>query len=147
MPTRQLSRTQLRGLKRLGDAYLPGDEQLPSFTELGCAAHVDTILDEMPADDRRSLKLLLGVLAFTPRVLVIALAWCLEAAPHVPGPLGGPLRFLRMGLKGLVLTLYYSGRRGPGYTGRTPLEVLGYRVGVYTADVNTPPRAGSGDGR
>lgn len=133
--SKYLTLRQTRGLEKLGDAYLPGDDELPSFSALGCAEHVDEVLDYLPADDRNSLKLLLGLLSITPRFKLVWLAKLLERSHNLPGPLGGGLRFLRMGLKGLVLTLYYSGKTGANYQGRTPLDVLGYDVGVYTGDL------------
>lgn len=133
--TRHLSPRQFRGLQKLGDVYAPGDEQLPSFSRLGCGEAIDQVLDVMDPADRSSLKLLLGLLAWCPANWIRGLARLLERSPEMRGPWGGPLRFLRMGVKGLVLTLYYSGERGGAYQGPTPLDVLEYRVSVYTGDL------------
>ena len=43
-----------------------------------------------------------------------------------------------MGLRGIVLSLYYSGGSGPSYVGPGPLDVLSYRVGVAVEDVGRP---------
>lgn len=134
--SRHLTPRQYRGLQKLGDAFFPADGDLPAFSALGCAEHVDAILDEMPVGDRDSLKSLLAICGITPRFKLRLLLRLLEGAPRVPTWAGGgALRFLRMGIKGLVLTLYYSGRKGADYTGPTPLDVLEYRVGVYTDDL------------
>ena len=59
--------------------------------------------------------------------------------PLASRPLGGsPLRAVRMGLRGIVLSLYYSGGSGPSYVGPGPLDVLSYRVGVAVEDVGRP---------
>ncbi len=134
--SRHLSAAQVRGLERLGDAYIPGDEQLPSFARTGCVEHVDRILDYMDSADLKSLKLLLGVFAYVPHLVIVALVALLETSTRVPGPVGAALRFVRMGIKGLVVSLYYSGYVAQSYKGPSPLDVLGYEVGVYTADVD-----------
>ncbi|MBX7168996.1 MAG: hypothetical protein K1X74_21855 [Pirellulales bacterium] len=133
--SRHLSPRQYRGLEKLGDAYFPAGGEFPAFSSLGCAEHVDEVLDPMPAGDRDSLKVLLGLLRFMPQWKLALLVRWLEGAPSVPDWAGGgALRFLRMGIRGLAMTLYYSGRKGARYTGRTPLDILDYRVGVYTGD-------------
>lgn len=136
LPTRHLSRSARIGLDKLGDALLPGDEDLPAFSELGCGDHIDTVLDEMPASDRDSLKVLLTVCRYLPNFALVGLLAGIERGTNLPGPLGTGVRFLRMGIKGLLLTLYYSGNKGASYTGRNPLDVIGYHVSVYTADID-----------
>lgn len=147
MPTksRYLSGTAWRGLERLGDAVLPGDDQFPSFSRLGCAEHVDVLLGEMPADDRQSFITLLKVIRFVPGFLLRGLTRVLERSLNVPGPVGAAMRFLRLGIKGVVLSLYYSGEKGGSYQGQTPLELLDYQVSVYTGDLSNSPLAASGD--
>ncbi|MBX9787907.1 MAG: hypothetical protein K2Y37_03250 [Pirellulales bacterium] len=134
-PSRYLNARQQRGLDRLGDALLPGDEAFPSFSRLGCGEHVDKLLAEMPQRDRGDVLTLLTVCGALPTALVRLLVALIESSDRVPTPLGATLRFAKMGVRGLVLTLYYSGLKGSHYAGRTPLEILGYEVGVYTADV------------
>ena len=46
--SRYLNARQRLGLDRLGDALLPGDDEFPSFSRLGCGEHVDKLL----ADER-----------------------------------------------------------------------------------------------
>ena len=43
-----------------------------------------------------------------------------------------------MGLRGIVLSLYYSGGTGPSYDGPGPLDVLAYRVAVAIEDGRRP---------
>ena len=75
----------------------------------------------------------ISVVAGSLKRLLVAL---FENSDRVPTVLGATLRFAKMGVRGLVLTLYYSGLKGSHYAGRTPLEILGYEVSVYTADVD-----------
>ena len=145
--SRYLNARQQRGLDRLGDAVLPGDEEFPSFSRLGCGEHVDKLLAEMPERDRGDVLTLLTATGILPGPLVRSLVALFENSDRVPTVLGATLRFAKMGVRGLVLTLYYSGLKGSHYGGRTPLEILGYEVGVYTADVdaqNVSDRANTG---
>jgi len=135
-PSQFLNARQYRGLVKLGQAYCPGDDVMPSFAELGCAEHVDALLEYMPEADRRDLAMLLGVCSFVPVFGLAGFVRMLQWSPRVPTALGGALRFLHMGIRGLLLTLYYSGKSGATYRGRTPYEVLGYEVSVYTADID-----------
>ena len=133
--SRFMSPLQFRGLNRLGDAFIPGDRELPSFSACGCADHVDRVLTPMPEEDRKDLLMLLGILSMFP-VFALRILWMiLEASRWIPTPVGAFLRFLRTGLKGLVVTLYYSGETAKGYSGATAYSVLDYEVGVYTDDL------------
>jgi hypothetical protein len=125
---------QLRALETIGDVLVPGDEDLPSFSRLGCVAHVDRLLDPVPEEERQQLKGVLTAFSLLPRPLVAGLLRWLEAGLWPPGPWGPPLRLLRVGLRGIVVSLYYSGRAGPAFEGPGPLDVLSYCVGVAAAD-------------
>ena len=129
--SKHLNEGQIRALVKVGDCLVPGDEDLPSFSKLGCVEWIDHLLDPMPAADLKDLKMLLSILSFFPAFLMRALMRFLEFSPSVPGPLGAPLRLIRLGMRGLVMSLYYSGFAGKQYVGKTPLEVLEYKVEVY----------------
>jgi hypothetical protein len=131
-----LSSTQIKGLTKVGDAYFPGDGELPSFSQCGCVEHADAAIELLPPDDLASLKTLLGAIGIMPGFVATSLVRLAERGPRMNGPLGVGLRFLRLGLKGVVTSLYYSGEVGHSYKGPSPLEVLGYHVKVYTADVD-----------
>jgi len=121
--SRHLSAAQIRGVERLGQAMLPGGEGFPSFTALGCARHIDRILDFMPERDIKDLKLLLSLLAVMPLAFARFFAWILERGLAWPGPVGAQLRTIRLGVRGLVFSLYYG---DPAV-----LKEIGYEVGVY----------------
>lgn len=109
-----LSPLQLRSLERLGDLYLPGTETLPAFSATGSIAHVDVVLEGVDRDDIRGLAALLVMLRFTPVVLIRLLLRLLDRHHRFPPPLAGVLRLLNLGLKGPVMTLYYSGLGASG---------------------------------
>ena len=132
--SRHLGPGQLRALEAIGNILVPGEEDFPSFSRLGCVAHVDRLLDFMPDDDLRGLQGVLSAASFLPRFLAAGLLHWLEAGLWPPGPWASPLRVLRFGLRGIVLSLYYSGGSGPSYDEPGPLDVLSYRVGVAVED-------------
>lgn len=136
--SRYISPSQYRGLQNLGDGMCPGDDEFPSFSECGCGEHVDEILELMNPNDLAQLQQLLTAASVMPAFAVQRLLKLAERSPHMSdsNPLAPTLRFLRLGLRGLVLSLYYSGRTGRDYQGPSPLEVIGYDVGVYTADLD-----------
>lgn len=108
MSSTRLGRTQLEGLAKLGDVMIPGDSDLPSFTAAGCLEHVDEFLDTLTPSDRSGLVALLGVIRFLPRFAIAPLLALLESWAGVEGGFGGGARMALVGVKGVVMTLYYS---------------------------------------
>lgn len=121
-----LTPTQRTGLLRLGDVIIPGDGELPSFSESGVAADVDRMLDWMYESDRSAILMLLTALARMPRPAITGLVLATERGDSAPEPLGGGLRMASLGIKGLILSLYYSGIDAGGRV----RQVIGYDVDV-----------------
>lgn len=126
MATEHLSELQIRGLVKLGGVIAPGGNGLPTFAGCGCAYDIDRVLDHMPESDRSDVKLLLRVLGLLPAFLVAAFVRLLDASIHVPGSLGSFLRFARIGVRGLVMSLYWANSEVH--------RALDYDVSVYTGD-------------
>ncbi len=103
-----LSATQQRGLLRLGDVLLPGDGDMPSFSSSGCAAHADRMLEHMYDDDRAGVTTALTLCAFLPRPIIRALFAMTDRHERAPEPIAGLLRMANLGIKGVLMTLYYS---------------------------------------
>lgn len=134
MKTRLLTPMQLKGLQKIGDACIPGDSEFPSFSALGCAVHIDDLLEQMPKSDVKDLKMLFGLMAWKPLFAIRGMFVLLDALKWLPGQPGNLVRMLRTGLKGITVTLYYSGRSGRNYSGKTPVQKLGYEVQVIPLD-------------
>jgi len=117
-----LSPRELSALKRIGDLMLPGDSDFPSFSQTGCIAFVDDLLRFMDPKDREDVKTLLKILSFLPSPLLRAF---LKLCQTQWTP---TLRMIELGLKGLVMSLYYSNKTAPQYTGRTPYDVIGFAL-------------------
>lgn len=113
---------ELSALERIGDLMLPGDSEFPSFSQTGCIAFIDDLLRFMDPKDRDDLKTLLKVLSFLPSPLLrVFLKICQTRWTPT-------LRMVELGLRGLVLSLYYSNKTAPRYTGRTPFDVIGFAL-------------------
>lgn len=121
-----LSLRQLDTLQRIGDFMLPGASNMPSFSETDSLSFVDEILSETPEPDVKDLAMLLSVLAFLPGSVIAWLVKLAQRADKFPGLLGGQLRLLDLGLRGVIFSLYYSGKTG----GRQSLRHLCKRLGL-----------------
>ena len=103
-----LTPRQQRGLLAIGDVLIPGDEQFPSFSRSDCAAAADRIFMDMPQGDRDRVRRLLGLFRFIPRVVLRPWFACIERYEGFPESLAPTLRVLSLGIKRVVMTLYYS---------------------------------------
>jgi hypothetical protein len=127
-PSRYLNRRQLRAIERMGDIMIPGDSELPAFSRTEPASRVDRLVETMPEGDLGDLKVLLTVLSFFPGILLAGFLRFLEASPAFPSWLGGGLfRMIRLGMRGIVMSLYYSAEK--------PIETVGYSAQVYLGDL------------
>ncbi len=104
----QLTPTQLKGLLKAGDILIPGDGDLPSFSVAGCSGQVGRILPYMTDADRGGLLMLLALFHFLPRFVVHGLLALTERHARFPNAIGAVLRMINIGVKGVVMTLYYS---------------------------------------
>lgn len=115
-------------LERLGDIFCPAQGDFPSYKQCGCVEHVDKVAAYAPADDLKSLNMLLSILSFMPGFV---LRWLIRkmAASHAQnGMLSPTFRMLDFGLKGIIFGTYYSGKVGKNYKGKTPPEVLEFSI-------------------
>lgn len=125
--SRHLSPRQLKGLCKIGDILVCGDEHLVSFSKSGQVSHIDRILDYISPQDLNDFKLLMWVFSWLPQSLLLVLWTVIDSSNQWPRWFGSTARLLRIGVKGMVLSLYY-------FEGKS-LEVMGYQVSVYTADL------------
>lgn len=103
-----LTAAQKRGLLRLGDTMIPGDDVLPSFSRAGVADDIGRMLPYMHEADRSSLLALLAVCGWLPRLASRAVVALASAWRRAPEPLAGLLRMANLGIKGVVHSLYWS---------------------------------------
>ncbi len=108
MTARHLSASQVSGLLKAGDIVIPGGDDLPSFSRSGCADHVDRMFEFMHDSDRDGMKLLFSIFNALPGPAVKGILKLTEKEKYLPGPLGAGARMVNIGVKGVVMTLYYS---------------------------------------
>lgn len=123
-----LSIAQARGLLRLGDVVVPGDDVLPSFSRAVAAADADRMLPYLSDADRSSLLLLLDVCGRLPKPAVRALVAAAAGWRRAPEPVAAGLRMAHIGIKGVVHSLYWSDLHRLGIH-----EVIGYDARVDEA--------------
>lgn len=122
-----LDSKHLAGICKIGDCYLPGCDEFPSFSQSGCIAHVDRVVAFVPEQDLGDLKMILGLFAVLPKPLVWLILRSLEFLFEHGLLLGTMPRQIRFGLRGIVFSLYYASE--------VPLRKLDYKAGVYIDDL------------
>ena len=126
--SKHLNQIQLRSLARLGDYYIPGNGLMPSFTEAQCLQHVDVVLDEVEPDDVLLMGILLLVLRWMPGFVIEFLLAKMDHHHRYPEWLAGPLRLMSLALKGITMSLYYSGLPEPHGQGKSVHQLMGYEL-------------------
>ena len=120
----------VKGLNKVGDILIPSLDGWPSFSQLGCAEHVDRVVEDLPISDRDGVGLLFGLFFFLPEFFIVGLLNFLERNHAGNLPAGAILRQIRMGVRGIVYSLYYSGWKGSSYSGQSPLELMDFKLTV-----------------
>lgn len=140
--SKNLSPLQMRALAKVGDVVIPGDEVLPPFSRSGSLRHVDRMLDHMSDFDRDGVKLLLTVMRFLPSIAIAAILHVAQRDRALPSFIGAACRMVNIGIKGVVMTLYYSD------LGDEPLilPAIGYDAKVVVPAEGDESADGSGTG-
>lgn len=123
-----LGTRERRALNRLGDLMVPGDNEFPSYSELGCAERADDMLAYGDPDDVALLMTALRALSIMPAFVLRLVCWAAKNADRFPGPLGNNLRLFNIALRGLTVSLYFTGKTGAAYQGKTPHELIGFEL-------------------
>jgi aldehyde dehydrogenase (NAD+) len=126
--SKYFSQNQLIGLRRAGDVILPGTEVSPSFSKTGCIDHVDRMAAYLTDDDLGGLRMLLGCLRYSPGWLIRLLMRACEKNARFPGFAGAALRTIDIGIKGMVMSLYYANLTGADYRGRKVFDIIGWNA-------------------
>ena len=126
------NKIQLASLQRIGDLYAPGNGCLPRFSDTGCIEHVDDVLESVESDDVRLLGVLLFVLRFVPLFMISWLVVAMNNHHRYPELIAGLLRLISLGLKGVIMSLYYSGLQGAGQSSNSRVQgvhdAMGYSL-------------------
>lgn len=126
--SKHLSAFHLNSLSRLGDMYIPGTQRLPSFSQSGCLQHLDIILDGIHPDDLAAVRWLLVFLRFLPRWAIRKLLSMMDQHDQYHEWIAAPLRLVSLAIKGLVMSLYYSGLPTDNTQFPSTLDRIGYHL-------------------
>ena len=137
--SKYFSQNQLHGLLKAGDIMLPGTDVSPAFSRIGCIDHVDRMAAYLNADDISGLQVLLTIFRYAPRWVVRLLLKACTANGRFPGPSGAALRTIDLGIKALVMSLYYSNLVGDGYTGKKIFDIIGWDAKLVMPPGGEPP--------
>jgi len=124
--SKYFSQNQLLGLVKAGDVILPGTDVSPSFSAIGCIDHVDRMAAYLNPDDLNGLRILLAVFRYAPKWAIRLLMTACTKSERFPGFVGSALRTIDLGIKGLVMSLYYSNLPGGAYQGKKIFEIIGW---------------------
>lgn len=119
---------QLSGLRKLGDIMLPANGDFAAFSSTGCIERIDDLMSTAHPDDVRDFGLLLQVCHYLPRFAVEWIVKLADNADRLPGFIAPLARTLNIGIKGVVVSLYYSGHRPATWRGKTGLDTIDYHV-------------------
>jgi hypothetical protein len=128
LDSQYLNKAALKAINRLGDLMLPQNGEFPSFSELGCVEHIDDVVGYAPAGDIKDLNLVLSGLAYMPDSVLKATISQMKASHNKSYAVAPLLRQMDFGLRGIIHTLYYSGKSGSHYNGKTPVDIIGYSI-------------------
>ncbi len=130
--SKYFSKRALISFNTFGDLLMPASDVLPAFSETGCLSHIDDLALHAPQDDIGSLNLVLVILSFMPTVVFRWLIKKMKGAQNSNSVFSTVYRQLNFGIKGLLYSLYYSGKSGENYKGE-PVNVL---IGNETVRLN-----------
>ena len=123
-----VGKMEIKAIERIGDLMIPQTEDFPSFSQLGCVEHVDDIFLYAPPEDMNDLKMLLKTLSLMPETALKGIIKLMTDNSSLPETVASTFRIIDTGIRGIIFTLYYSGKTGKNYNGKTPLEIIGYEI-------------------
>jgi hypothetical protein len=122
-----LSERQKSAIQKIGDCLIPGGHGFPKFSQSNAIANSDRVLSCMPKKDLEDLKMLLTVFSFLPNFFLRFFFWKLEFLWTYNLPMPGVVRLIRIGIRGLMMSLYYSTDEA--------YRAMDYQVAVYQKDL------------
>lgn len=123
-----LTDRELKAVERLGDIIIPSSDDFPSFSELGCIEYIDDILSYAPPEDTKDLKMLLNTLSLMPDIALKKIVAAMQDNKSLPEFISINLRLVDTAIRGIIFTLYYSGKKGKNYYSKDPLEIIEYSI-------------------
>jgi hypothetical protein len=132
MSSKYLSNKAIKGLTRIGDILIPGNNEFPSFSGYMCMDHIDDLIAYVPHSDVKDLNMVLVIFSVLPVSMLRWLTKLMASAHNNHGPAGNVLRELNIGIRGIVFSLYYSEKPGENYQKMNPTEMIGFTLNKVT---------------
>ncbi len=128
----EIKPSAIKGLKKIGDIFLPQNGEFPAYSQVADTSALSMLLKNAPPDDSASLLMVLSIFSYLPKFILKWLVRKLENSMSHPGNgiLQVTYRQLFMGLRGILFSTYYSEFTDKSYTGKTPLEILEYKLEI-----------------
>jgi hypothetical protein len=128
--SQHISNQAIKGLSKIGDIFLPGNEEFPKYSEVAGTYFVNDMVQYAPEEDLASLNLVLIIFSFLPKFV---LRWLVNkmgeaTAKGNEGMIPTTLRQLDLGLRGILYATYYGEFTNPEYKGKTPVQLMDYQV-------------------
>jgi len=130
MTSKYFNERQLKGFLKLADILVPGDGDLPKFSNTNFINFIDLVLEEVSDLDLSDLKLFFGLVSFMPNFMITLLILFIENFQFGPDFLKGNLAKIEIGLKGIIYSLYYSRLPGPNSDGDKIFKTLGWETNI-----------------
>ena len=102
------TKAHLKGVEKLGRVVMPEDSDFPSFSDIGAEKYLNRMVDYMYDDDRSAILIILKLFSIMPLFKIRWTMSLIEGGAKWKGTIGAPFRMLRIALKGLIFTVYYS---------------------------------------
>src|SRR5690554_2022212 len=123
-----LSNQAIKGMKKIGDVFLPGNDEFPIYSEAGGTHKLNDMVEYAPEDDISALNMALIVFSFLPKFI---LQWLVNLMGKYTdnkkdGLIPTTFRQLDFGLRGLLYATYYDEFTNPDYKGKTPKELMDF---------------------
>jgi hypothetical protein len=102
------TKAHLKGVEKLGRVVMPEDSDFPAFSEIGAEKYLNRMVDYMYEDDKSAILIILKLFSIMPLFMIRWTMSLIETGSKWQGMPGAPFRMLRIALKGLIFTVYYS---------------------------------------
>ncbi|MCO5248253.1 MAG: hypothetical protein M9887_04805 [Chitinophagales bacterium] len=122
------SNRAIKGIKKIGDFFLPGNHEFPSYSEAGGTYKLNDMVQYAPEDDIKLLNIALIIFSFLPKFVLKWLVGQMDkySTNGADGVIPTTFRQLDVGLRGLLYATYYDEFTNPDYKGRTPKELIDF---------------------
>ncbi len=124
------SNAALKGLTKMGNFYCPQNGEFPSFEQAAGLYKLNDLVANVPEDDFSAISMVLAIFSILPNFILKWLVGVMERSAKnlSDGIIASSLRQLNLGIRGLCYSVYYSEFTNPAYKGKTPLQVLDYKI-------------------